>query len=440
MNMSHSTLIKSGTILSADIKNSVTVGDILVKDGKIAGIFAGGTESINDAQVILAKDCIVSPGFIQSHVHLTQTLFRGLAEDLPLIEWLKQKIWPFEYAHDENSIAASARLGIAELLLGGTTAILDMGGMKHTHTIFEVAQEMHFRLTSGKGMSDQGMAPFFESTDASISASNDLADRWHLTQNGLLRYAFAPRFLLSCSKELMLLTIAESRKRGCRLHTHAAENSDECRAVEELFGMGNIEALASLNFVGSDVILAHCVWLNQHELKLLAQSQSNVAHCPSTNMKLASGVADILAMQKAGINVSLGADGPPCNNRLDQFAEMKQCGLLAKLKHGAAAISASDIFKMATINSARALGIDDRVGSIEVGKEADLVIIKPGIHAEPISDPFTALVYSCLPSDVRDVFIRGRRVVENGQLISHEPLTLAQDARRQQIKLLERCS
>jgi len=433
-----STIIKNATILSADRANSVIKGDLHIEAGKIAGIYPGGLQELPDGEIITATDCLVCPGFIQSHVHLTQTLFRGLAEDLPLIEWLKQKIFPLEYAHNEQSVWASARLGIAELMLSGTTAILDMGGLKHTQTIFEAAENMNFRLSCGKGMSDYGISPFFESTEKNMQDSVDLANRWHNTKNGLLRYAFAPRFLLSCTPELVKMTVEEARKRACRLHTHAAENAQETKIVEEKFGKGNIEALADLNFIGNDVILAHCIWLNEQEISLLASTNTHVAHCPSTNLKLASGISDVVNLKKAGVNVSLGADGPPCNNRLDQMGEMRQCGLVAKLKHGPVALAAADIFRMATINSARALGIDDKVGSIEVGKDADIVIIKPGLQAEPITDPFTALVYSCLPNDVKDVFIRGQRMVENGHLKLHDRDALVSDARIQQFHLINR--
>lgn len=432
-------LIKNATILTADPNNSVFAGDLLIENGRIGALFPGGAQGLAHCDVIDAEGCLLTPGFIQSHVHLTQTLFRGAAEDLALIDWLQQKIWPLEFAHDEDSIRASARLGIAELLLSGTTAILDMSGLKHTNIIFESAQEMHFRLTSGKGMSDCGAEPFFESTDQSIKSSASLADTWHGAGEGLLRYAFAPRFLLSCTTELIEQTVIEARQRGCILHTHASENRDECAAVERLFGKGNIDALADLDFVGSDVVLAHCVWPTAGEIELLARTKTNVAHCPSTNLKLASGIADVVSLKKAGINVSLGADGPPCNNRLDQFSEMRQAGLLAKFRHGAAALPAAEIFRMATCYAAKALGIDGQTGSIELGKDADLVIVKPGLHAQPLTDPMTALVYSCLPNDVSDVFIRGRRVVENHNLKSHEHDALARDARTQQNRLFSRC-
>lgn len=440
MEKSKAIVIKNGTFLTADPDQKLFHGDLHIAKGKIAGLYPQGAATIVDAQIIRADDCLVTPGFIQTHVHLTQTLFRGLAEDLALIEWLRQKIFPFEQAHDEDSLKSSSLLALAELLLSGTTAILDMGGLKHTDVLFQAAQEMQIRYTGGKGMSDMGMAPYFENTDKCLADSVTAADRWHNANNSLLRYAFSPRFLLSCTPELIKQSVVEARKRDCLLHTHASENSDECAAVRKMFGKDNIAALADLDFVGPDVVLAHCVWPTSEEINLLHQSGTNVAHCPSTNLKLASGIADVVTLLNEKVKVSLGADGPPCNNRLDIFGEMRQAGLVAKFKHGSSALCAQDIFELATINGARALGIADKVGSLEVGKDADIVIIKPGLHAQPLSDPFAALVYSCLPSDVRDVFVHGQQLVENGRLKSHDIEVLIKDAQKQQKKLLTRVS
>src|SRR5450432_974930 len=240
-----SILIKNGTLVTMDENDSIVAGDLLVRDGRIAGI---GVVT-DDADVIIdARDCAVLPGFVQTHIHLCQTLFRGAADDLALIDWLKKRVWPMEAAHTAASVRASARLGIAELIKGGTTCALTMETVNHTEEVFRAAGETGFRATIGKCMMDKGddvPHELREKAESSIAESLELLKAWHGKEDNRLRYCFAPRFAISCTGELLSQVASLARQHGVMIHTHASENRNECELVEKEFGMRNISYLDS---------------------------------------------------------------------------------------------------------------------------------------------------------------------------------------------------
>src|SRR5438552_11318456 len=287
--MSKSLLIKDGTIVTMDISDSIRRGDLLIRDGRITEIGEGIKADADDT--IDARDCAVLPGFIQTHIHLCQTLFRGAADDLALIDWLKKRVWPMEAAHTKESIRASARLGIAELIKGGTTCALTMETVRHTEEVLRVIDEAGFRATVGKCMMDQGddvPSQLHENTRASIDESLALIEKWHGRGNGRIRCCFAPRFAISCTRELLAAVSQLAKKHGVMIHTHASENKSECEIVERETGKRNVAYLDSLGISGAHVVLAHCVHLATEEMETLAHTKTNVAHCPSSNLKLGS--------------------------------------------------------------------------------------------------------------------------------------------------------
>lgn len=423
-------VIENATIITVDGHDRVFKGHVLIQDDRIKDI---ATESkpaffrVKDR--IDAENCILMPGLVQAHVHLAQVLFRGLAEDLSLLDWLRNRIFPFEAAHDEDSLHLSATIGIAELLLSGTTACLDMGTVRHSNVIFEAAQSLGFRLTSGKAMMDvdDGFSKgLVETTSQSLESSIQLAKKWQGAANGRLSYAMAPRFILSCTEALLRDTAIEARRLGVRIHTHASENPSEVLEVERLVGASNIVALHQMGLTGPDVVLAHCVHLTEEEQVILRETQTHIAHCPTTNLKLASGIADIYGLHELGINIGIGTDGAPCNNRHDGFIEMHLASILQKPKHGASAMNAMQTLRMATMGGAKLLGLEHEIGSIEVGKKADFIIVAMG-HPRtlPHSNVLATLVHSCLGSDVRDVFVDGEQLVKNRQLLGVDTEELA---------------
>jgi 5-methylthioadenosine/S-adenosylhomocysteine deaminase len=409
-----------------DAANTIVRGDLLIRDRRIAEI--GGTGQSADT-VIDADGCAVIPGFVQTHIHLCQTIFRGAADDLALIDWLKQRVWPMEAAHSTASIKASARLGIAELIKGGTTCALTMETVNHTGEVFKVVKESGFRATVGKCMMDKGEEvprALQEQTANSIEESLALLEEWHGKADGRIRYCFAPRFAVSCTRELLSQVAELARARGVMIHTHASENRTECEMVEEETGLRNITYLNSLGLTGRHVALAHCVHLSDEELEILKTTRTNVAHCPSSNLKLGSGIAPIVKMLEEGISVSLGADGAACNNRLDMFTEMRTAALLQKALHGPEVLPANRALRMATIDGATALGLDAEIGSIELGKNADLAVIRlDGLHSTPVEDVVSAVVYSAQPDDVDTVLIDGEFVLRDRKFLTiDEPETV----------------
>jgi 5-methylthioadenosine/S-adenosylhomocysteine deaminase len=375
-------------------------------------------------------------------VHLCQTLFRGLAEDRPLLSWLRDRIWPLEAAHDPDSLRASARLGIAELLLGGTTSILDMGTVHHTDTLFEVAAESGIRYTGGKAMMDAGadVPPgLLETTAASLRESDRLAHVWHEREHGRLRYAYSPRFALTATYDLLRSVGARARANNMLVHTHASEQRDEAELVRRQFGTSNIQLLANLGLANSNACLAHCVWPEPHETDILSSCGATVVHCPSCNLKLGSGIAPIATYLEQGVNVALGADGAASNNRLDGWEELRLAGLLAKLRDGPTALPADELFELATVGGARALGIDADTGSIELGKQADLAVLDlKRLHADGAADVYTQLAYSARATDVRGVLVGGRVVVEDGRLVECDEREVLREAADQRAKLVQR--
>ncbi|MDB4970351.1 MAG: Cytosine deaminase-like metal-dependent hydrolase [Myxococcales bacterium] len=423
-------IVAGGTIVTMDAARRIVRGDVIIDDGQIVEIVqtptsAGGHDAAaqrtaqRPAQQIDASGCIVLPGLVQAHTHLCQTLCRGAADDLPLLAWLRQRVWPYEAALDERAMRACARLAAAELLLGGTTAILDMGTVHETDALFDAVAATGLRATIGKAMMDAGdgvPARILEETRRSVDESDALAARWDGAADGRLRYAYAPRFVLSCTEELLREVGARVHK-GARLHTHASEQEAEIAIVRRERGADNIVYLESLGLGGPRAALAHCVHATDDERRRLAASGTHVVHCPSSNLKLGSGIAPIPEMLAQGIHVALGADGAPCNNNLDGFVELRLAALLHKPRAGATAMPAETVLELATRGGAAALGLEDRIGSLEVGKRADLIVVEPRTpHATPSFAPVSTLVYATQSRDVRDVIVDGRLLVRNGAL------------------------
>ncbi len=406
---------QGATLINIDRDQPKAAGSVRVVDGRIAEILAPDTPAPASSTVVNLSGKWLMPGFVQTHTHLVQTLFRGLADDRPLLDWLRDRIWPLECAHDEESVYWSTRLGLTEMLLGGTTAILDMATVHHTDSVFHAAQESGMHATIGKAMMDlDNEAGLSETRADSISSSCALRDRWH--GQGRLRYGFAPRFIPSCSKELLEQTRDAARETQCLIHTHASENEGELELVRQMTGKDNLVALDDMGLTGPDVVLAHCIHLNQREQDILARSGTTVAHCPSSNLKLGSGIARIPELRAAGVRCTLGADGAPCNNRMDMFTEMRLAALVQAPRCGPGALSADDVLEMATREGADALGLN--TGRIAVGCAADLVAIDPAvIHGWGGGPPAGALAYALSPAAVHAVWIDGEQRVRDGAVI-----------------------
>jgi len=410
-------VLRGARVVTLDAGRRVLDADVTVARGRITGI--GRRRAPAGAAVLDCAGLVLLPGLVQAHVHLCQTLFRGLADDLALEDWLARRIWPLEALHTDESVYWSALLGGAELLLGGTTAILDMETVRHTGAAFEALEEIGLRATAGKCLMDapDAFPGLREPTDRALRESADLCARWHGAGNGRLRYCFAPRFAPSCTGPLLRAAADLAERSGALLHTHAAETPVELDLVKRRTGMDEITYLESVGIAGPRAALAHCVWVDDDAVRNLARHGTGVVHCPSSNLKLGSGIAPVPALLAAGCRVALGADGAPCNNRLDAFTEMRLAALIQKPRHGPEALPAAQVLDLATRGGADVLGLGAEIGSIEVGKRADLVALDlSGPHVQPETDLVSRIVYGARASDVRHVVVDGRVVVRNGKL------------------------
>lgn len=410
-------LLRGGLIVTMNPRGDVLRGDVLVQNGRITQI---GKVSNNAARVIDCSNLVILPGLVQTHVHLCQTLFRGQADDLALMDWLQKRIFPLESALDPAAMRISARLGIAELIKSGTTTILDMGSVRYYDVIFEELEHSGLRAIGGKCMMDHEQTTprsLLESTQQSLQETERLASMWHGRDDGRLRYAVSPRFAVSCTTELLREAASLARENGYLLHTHASESRDEIAIIEKREKLSNIHFLHQCGITGRDVLLAHCIWLGGMEKQLIVDTNTAVAHCPSSNLKLASGIAPLLDYLSRNVRVGLGADGAACNNNLDIFTEMRLAALIHKPRYGANAITAEQVVRLATIEGARALNLDHEIGSIEVGKRADLIGVQDlAVHTQPRRDIYGQIVYATSGRDVLFSMVDGRILMENREL------------------------
>lgn len=411
-------------------------GAVGVVDGRIA--FVGAMPPAHSGtpfeETVDAGGGYLLPGFIQTHIHLCQTLFRTLADDLPLLDWLRTRVWPLEAAHDPSTLAVSARLAAAELLTSGTTTVLTMETVHDTHAVFEALAPTGLRATIGKCLmdaDDQAPARLQEHAGPALDESLALYRAWHGSANGRLRVALAPRFAVSCSRELLERVAHTADAHGLLVHTHASENREEVELVRRLSGMSNLDYLASTGLATDRLCAAHCVWATDAEQGMMAERGVKVMHCPGSNLKLGSGIAPVVDMRRRGITVSLGADGAACNNSLDMFHEMRLAATLQSVKYTPGALTARDAVWMATRDGARTLGLETEIGSIEAGKRADLVLLRPRrLHHAPDTDPYSTLVYGARADDVRCTWVDGVQLVRDGTLVGADEEALMAEAQQ----------
>ncbi|MCB9884804.1 MAG: amidohydrolase family protein [Planctomycetes bacterium] len=397
-------------------------GDLRVRDGRIVALGALVPEP--GERVIAGRGRHALPGFVQGHVHATQTLFRGLADDLPLLDWLRTRIWPLEHAHDAASTRVSAELTFAELLAGGTTTAQTMESVRHAEVVAEEAQRSGMTVITGNCLMDEadphlppGMAT---SAAEALAITDELRRAFH--GHGRISIAVSPRFVLSVSEGLARDAAAFAQQHDLRVHTHAAEHPAELAAVRARFHRDYVQVLHGQGLLGARTALAHCVHTSEAERDLLAATRSSVLHCPSTNLKLGSGIAPLADYRRRGIAVGIGADGAPCNNRLSMLTELRQAALLQALDAGPGQWPAAAALAAATRGGAAALGLTD-VGQLAPGKRADVVLFDlqdPRLGVIDAQRPASALVYAASERHVDAVMLGGEFVVEGGRVLGSD--------------------
>ena len=441
--------VTGGTLYTLDSKRRVIRANLRISDGIIQEVTTKSPKKKSKQdQIWDATGLNLFPGFVQCHVHLCQTLFRNQADDLELLDWLSQRIWPREGAHTAETLRTSAELGIYELLSSGTTCLLDMGTVRHTEEIFKIALKMGIRANIGKCLMDdpKQTPPYLRdiSTEAALREADALIEKWNGVANDRIRASYAPRFVLSCTRELLQTVGQKSKNKNVIIHTHASENRKEIEAVRKLFNQDNIEALNHLGCTSERLVVAHGVWLNKNEKEILRKTGTHIVHCPSSNLKIASGFAPIPELRKIGINVALGADGAPCNNNLNMFQEMRLAALIHKPENGPCSMKAQEVLEMATRDGAKALNWLDQIGSIEVGKRADFIAVdlqtpENSIPAGEELNPeaiASSLVYCSQPTHLRWTVVDGRRVYFNGKVAGIDSKALLKQVKASQRAIL----
>ena len=389
---------------------------VAIAGGRIEAIvpIADARGQYRAAQVVELPQHVLIPGLINLHCHAAMTLMRGLADDLPLMDWLKQHVWPAEMKHvSEAFVYDGTQLACAEMLRGGTTCFNDMYFFPRDAARAALASGM--RCAVGLIVVE---FPTPYAADAQDYLSKGLALRDELKNETLLHFCFAPHAPYTVSDDSLrkIATYAGLLDLPVQIHLH--ETLDEIEQSMQGHRMRPLQRIRDAGLLGPGLIAVHAIHLDHGEIDLLAKHGCHVAHCPSSNLKLASGIAPVAAMLGAGVNVGLGTDGAASNNRLDMFAEMRLAALLAKGASGnATAVPAWQALEMAPINSARALALDDRIGSLRPGKLADLAAVKlSGIELAPCYEPLSHLVYAAGREHVSDVWVNGRQLVDNGEL------------------------
>ena len=391
---------------------------VVVQDGRILDVLPADAAQTRYAatQTLVLPGQVLIPGLVNLHGHAAMSLFRGFADDLPLMDWLNQRIWPAEKQHmSEAFVRDGTLLAAAEMLAGGITACNDMYFFPQAAA--EAFLQAGMRATLGMIVLE---FPSAYASDADDYLAKGLAVRDELKEEPLLAFAFAPHapYTISDASFGRINTLTEQL--GLPIHTHIHETANEIRGSLKQYGVRPLERLARLGLLGPNFIGVHAVHVNDAEIELLAQHGCHVAHCPTSNLKLASGIAPVTKLVGAGVNIGLGTDGAASNNRLDLFAEMRLAALLAKGASGdAATLPAAAALKMATLDAARALNLDDRIGSIVPGKRADLVAVDlHALSSQPVFDPVSHLVYVAGREDVTHVWVDGKLKLNERRLVN----------------------
>lgn len=389
-------------------------GSLLIENGKISRI-SRETISDDDAEMTDAEGMYVMPGFINTHTHLPMTMLRGYADDLPLHEWLTDHIFPAEArCVNAENVRLATRLAFIEMIKSGTTCFNDMYFFEDV--IAEEARKAGIRGVMGESVIDFPTASF-RTVDEGLAICEALIRKWQ--GDPIIHPSVCVHAPYTCSKETLIKTKQLADKYHTLLQIHVSETRKEVEDITAQTGMPPVEYLHSIGLLDRNVIAAHCVWLNEKEVELMATSGTSIGHCPKSNLKLASGIADTDTYAKAGINVSLGTDGTASNNTLDMVEEMRFAALLPKVVHyNPEAVNARAALQMATINGAKALGLDAITGSLEAGKSADMIFVHAASsNMIPVYDEYSAIVYAMNSKNVRSSMVNGEWIMKDRMLL-----------------------
>jgi 5-methylthioadenosine/S-adenosylhomocysteine deaminase len=408
---------------------------VVVQDGLIVAVLPSKEAKLafRASELVNLGEQVLLPGLINAHTHAAMSLMRGMADDLPLMTWLEQRIWPAEQALvSPQFVQDGSLLACAEMLSGGITCFNDMYFFPQATAA--AASQAGMRANLGLLVLDFPSA-YASDADDYLQKGFDAHDAWR--NNPLITSSIAPHAPYTVCDRSLEKVVTYAEQLGLGLHTHIHETVDEISCSESQYGMRPLARLAKLGLLGPDLLAAHGVHLLDYEIDMLAAYGCHIAHCPSSNLKLASGMAPVVDLLAKGVNVALGTDGAASNNRLDIFSEMRLAALLAKgVSADASALPAWQALAMATINGAKALGLDHKIGSIEVGKYADLTAVRlDEVLLAPYYDPISHLVYCCGREQVSHTWVAGELRYCNGVYANIEPNELKDIVNTWQVKI-----
>jgi len=426
-------VIKNGTILTMDSRNRVIKNGWLgIKDDSIIDVGDDSDLPKQGKQIIDAKGGLILPGLVNGHTHAAMSLFRGLADDLPLMEWLNNYIFPAEGKMDKTSVHAGTLLACAEMILSGTTTFCDM--YLFDNEVAMAAKAAGMRCLVGEVLYDFP-SPNYGQIEKGLEYTESLILNW--ADDPLVSIAVEPHSPYTCSSELLTSASEMALKYNVPLIIHMSESQSEILEIKEKYGKQPFEHLLALKVLGPHMIADHCVWVDDREMEIMADHNIKVIHNPESNMKLASGFSPVPKMIEKGITVGLGTDGCASNNNLDLFSEMDTAAKLHKINTmDPTVMDALTVFRMATIQGAEALRMGTIIGSIENGKKADVIIVdtyKP--HLTPMYNPYSHLVYAVKGSDVSHSIINGQLVMADRKLLTLDLDVIIEHAREQSAKI-----
>lgn len=422
-------LITGGIIVTLDDHSQIIEeGALAIKGEKIEAL---GRKSDLQARyrasmVLNADGCIVMPGLINAHTHAAMTLFRGMADDLPLLTWLNEYIFPAETHLTEEVVYTGTMLACAEMIKSGTTCFCDM--YLFEHKVAEAAADAGMRAVVGEVLYDFP-SPNYGPPEEGLRFSEELIRKW--SGHPLVRIAVEPHSTYTCSPEYLTKIMEIALEYKVPYVIHLAESRDELAQVREKYGTTPVRHLESLKLLNDLVVADHSVWLDEEELEIYKNRGVKVAHCPESNVKLASGIAPVPEMICRGITVGLGTDGCASNNNLDMFQEMDSAAKIQKvIRMDPAIVDAEAVLRMATTGSAAALGMKEEIGSLEVGKRADVIVVDASApHMTPLYDPVSQLVYSARGADVTHTIINGEIVMKDRKIVTFDEAAVMSEAR-----------
>ncbi len=437
-------LIENGAVITMDLAGTVHwPGWVLLTDDKISALGPDAPPKVmrtKASRIIDAKNMAVLPGLVNAHTHLSQTFMRGLGDDKSLLQWLQEVMWPLQAAMTPEDMRLASLLGLVENLKSGVTAVAQhhkLPSPTFADAALAAAEQLGLRFQLARAWVDMGDGA--EKPDAILAELTRLHRRWQGAGEGRITVANGPMAPWRCSDATMRRTVAWARSRGLPTHIHVAEAQTEIELMRQRNGLRHIEWLASLEALGPDMQLVHCVYVSEAEIDLMAAADATVVHCPTSNMYLASGIAPVPAILQKGIAVALGTDGAASHNSQDLLETMKIAILLAKVGSGdATALLPANILRMATTAGARVMNRSD-IGQLRPGFKADLTIIDLNTpRIMPVHHPASAIVYNCNGPDVHTVIVDGRILLDAGRVVMLDELALLTECRRAARALMRR--